>query len=173
MAAFRSLTILPLAFALLSTIIKGLTVEGIIQLPFEIYPFLTSKPPLVYVIFISMSLWIKNREKIYLKMGLSKKEYMEYLNTNKNSLAFSIHTSILFLIIPIIDLICVVLFPSLMFFEFGSCVGLFFAIPFIMLFSYTKTHDNNDFDIILPMAGAGLILLSCVEAIFQLITYII
>ncbi|MBP5444828.1 MAG: GNAT family N-acetyltransferase [Acholeplasmatales bacterium] len=170
---FRTLIIIPIGFALTSIILKGLTLSGTIKLPFEFYPFLTTKPVLIYVIFIIMSIWIKNREKVFIGLGMTRKEYQTFLNTNKNSLSFSILTSILFLSISLIDLICVALFPSLSFFEFGKCIGLFLAIPFIMLFSYTRTHNNNDFDIILPFAGVGLVVFAYIEAIYQLIKFII
>ena len=172
MALFRSLTILPLGFALFSTIIKGLTSEGIIEFPFEVYTFLTTKPPLVYVVFIAMSLWIKNRENILIRMGATKKEYNEYIKTNRNSLAFAIFTSILFFIVSVIDLICVATIPNASFFEFGSTMGLALAIPFILLFSYTRTHKDDNFDIILPMAGIGLVVVGYIEAIYQILIYL-
>lgn len=169
LAAFRLLAILPLGFALVSTIIKGYTRAGLIDLPFEFYPFLTTKAPLVYVIFISMSLWIKNREKIFIKLGVSKKEYHEYLRTNKNSLAFALHTSFLFFIIPLIDLLVLLIFPGAKVYGFGECTGLFLAIPFILLYSYTRDYKDNTIDIIIPFAGIGLILFAYVEAIYRIV----
>ena len=169
LALFRSLCVLPLLFALISTIITGLTRADMIELPFEVYPFLTTKAPLVYAIFISMSVWIKNRERIFIKLGVSRKEYNEYLRTNKNSLAFAVHTSLLFLVISLIDLIFVLCMPGLQYFGGGQCVVLFFAIPFILLYSYTRDYKDNTLDIILPFAGICMVLLAYAEAIYRIV----
>lgn len=166
---FRLLAIIPLNFALASYIVTVLSREGFTQLPFEVYPFLTTKPPLVYLIFICMSLWIKNRERIYVKFGATQQEYNKFLRTNKNSLAFSLHVTFLFLLVSIIDTVLYLKIPDASNFGFGQATGLFLAIPFILLFSYTKVHKDKTFDAILPFIGIGLIIFAYSEAIYELL----
>lgn len=166
---FRLLAIIPLNFALASYIVTVLARGELIKLPFEVYPFLTTKPPLIYLVFICMSLWIKNRERIYINFGATQQEYNKFLKTNKNSLAFSLHVSFLFLLVSIIDFILyfVVINPSN--YGIGQSTGLFVSIPFILLFSYNKVHKEKTFDAILPFIGIGLVILAYAEAIFHIV----
>ena len=168
-ALFRSLCILPLLFALGAYILTVFAKFEFIELPFELYPFLTTKSPLVYLVFICMSLWIKNRERVYVKLGADRREYNMFLRTNKNSLAFSIHVCVLFLLVGILDVILVLVVPSASNFNLGQTKGLIVAIPFIMLFSYSRTHKEREMDILIPFIGVILLLLAYAEAIFEII----
>lgn len=190
---FRLFSLLPLFVALISYIIKVRAALGTIDLPFEIYPFLTTKPPFIYLLFISLSLWIKKRQKRLRKIGITKSEYETYMKTKRNALSFSAQVSIRFLIISLLDLIIligfVVVFGILFViddpetaeygivvglsfaqsFEFGECVGLFIAIPFILLFNYTKRYKNSSMDIIVPLIGISLIAFVYLEGGYQII----
>lgn len=170
---FRCLAALPLTFALGSYIISVLGRFEFIDLPFEVYPFLVTKSPLIYLVFICMSLWIKNRERIYVKLGSTKKEYNTFLRTNKNSLAFSIHVSLLFLFVSLLDLAFAIYIPGSKYYNFGQCAGLFIAIPFILLFSYNKTHKDKNMDLLIPFVGVILIIFAYAEAIYEIIMAVI
>ena len=166
---FRCLAAVPLTFALGSYIITVLARFEFITLPFEVYPFLTTKSPLIYLIFICMSLWIKNRERIFVKLGATKKEYNDFLRTNKNSLSFSIHVCVLFLTVSLVDLLLTIFVPMSSNYNFGQCAPLFIAIPFIMLFSYSKTHEDKNMDLIIPFVGMLLLVFAYWEAIYEII----
>ena len=167
--AFRSLCVVPLLFALVAYILTVLGRYEFITMPFEVYPFLPTKSPLVYLVFICMSLWIKNRERIYVKLGATKKEYNAFLRTNKNSLAFSIHVCVLFLVASIIDAFVVVLFKDAPIYNFGQTNGLILAIPFILLFSYNKTHQEREYDLLVPFIGIILLIFAYIEAIYEVL----
>ena len=167
--SFRLLSMIPLSLALASYILTVCFKSGIIDLPFEVFPFLTTKSPLIYLVFICMSLWIKNRERIYVKLGASPKEYSNFLRTNKNSLAFSIHVCLLFLLVVLLDLILVLTIPNYNNYNIGQSTGLLIAIPFILLFSYNKTHKDKNIDLLIPFVGLILMLLAYAEGIYQVI----
>ncbi len=166
---FRCLAALPLTFALGSYVITVLAKFELITLPFEVYPFLATKSPLIYLIFICMSLWIKNRERLFVNLGATKKEYNDFLRTNKNSLSFSIHVCILFLFVSVVDLFLTAFVPYSSNYNFGQCIPLFIAIPFIMLFSYNKTHREKNMDLIIPFVGIILLVFAYGEAIYEII----
>lgn len=203
---FRWFAILPIIVAAVSYVIKVLSNMGDLSLPFYVYPFLTTKPPLMYLLFVILSFWIKNREKRFVKIGATKEDYKRYLKTNRNTLSFSGHLSIMLLVISVIDIIATViaLIPFtiqnffyveflneykelalsdeemfLMAFDYalndvlsigiGESSGLFFAIPFVMLFSYTRKHENNAIDILIPLAGIGIVAFTYLETIYQIV----
>ncbi len=174
---FRLLCLVPLAVELVSYIIKINESLGNIVIPFELYPFLTTKPPLVYLLFILLTFWMKKREKTYMGFGSTEEQYEKFLNSNMNSLSFSKNTSLILALISILDVIC--LFVLIIIYgeyfldyalalEVGQCMGLFVAIPVIMLFSYTKKYKTTNLDIIIPIAGLGLIAFTYVEAIYEI-----
>lgn len=179
---FRLFSILPLLIVCGSFVFKILISNGTINPPIQVYAFLTTKAPFVYLIFISLSLLMKNREKLFLKFGGTKQQWNIYSKTNRTSLRFSISISIILAIVSFLDFI-LVLVVSLLYspsniqagmefalrIGFGQCVGLFLAIPFIMLFSYTKSYKNTAIDVILPFIGIGLIALVQLEGSFQIL----
>ena len=102
-------------------------------------------------------------------------------NSNRNSLAFSIFICILCFVIATIDT-AFFLIPffteniSLILFvlatEFGQCVGLFFAIPILMLFSYSRKHKQSSADIIIVLSGVGMIAFTYIELIYEIVVRI-
>ena len=53
-------------------------------------------------------------------------------------------------------------------FQFGDCTGLFLGIPFILLFSYSKTHKKSNADLYVVMFGIGLIAFTYAEMIYRM-----
>ena len=52
----------------------------------------------------------------------------------------------------------------------GECSLLFLSIPFIMLFSYTKSHSDS-YDMIVPIAGIGITALGVLEVIYRAVLH--
>lgn len=171
--SFRFLAMIPLTFALGSYILTVLVRFELITLPFEVYPFLATKSPLIYLVFICMSLWIKNRERIYVKLGATQKEYVGFLKTNKNSLAFSIHVCVLFAIVALLDFILLLVVPNATNYNIGQAISLLLAIPFVLLFSYNKSHKDKNIDLLIPFAGIIILLLAYAEGIYQVVMSVI
>ena len=137
------------------------------------------------MVFCLASLWIKNRERIFIKLGATKTEYEKYLTTKRNSLAFSIQLSLIFLSTLLLEgTLFVILFiiyagikgyPAEMFsmvleaYGVGDSLNLLFTIPFVLLYSYTRKHKEGPIDVVIPIAGIGLIAFVYIEGIYQLI----
>ena len=183
---FRSLIALPLIFVVASYVIKIIiSLSGKTDLPFYVYPFLTTKSPIVFSVFALAAVWIKNRERLFVSLGATREEYKEYLKTNRNSLAFSLQLSLIFLSSLALEL-TLLLFLAIYYigvkhvdgdmfgsicvaYQSGGSLSLLLAIPFILLYSYTRGHKNNLIDLFIPIIGISLIILVYVEGVYQLI----
>ncbi len=183
--AFRLFSLMPVIFVLVSYIIKILTATGKMDLPFYIFPFLTTKSPIIYLIFIVAAMWIKNRERWYLKLGASKHDYQEFLKTKRNSLSVSIHLSIIIAVASLLDIVLLIIAMIYYFandlptdniadvvigtFGVGQAFMMLLAIPFIFLYSYKRKHKDGRIDLIIPVLGIALMALIYVEGIYQFI----
>lgn len=105
---FRLLSLIPIIYEVGSLMIRMLSARGIITPSFYIYPILTTKPPMTFVFFVALVLYIKVRERRFKKHGKTHKQYKVFLKTNANSFQFSIFATIVLVITCIIDLILLV-----------------------------------------------------------------
>ena len=119
---FRLLSILPVAYELVCIVLKTMCKNGSITLPLYVSPFLTTKPPMMFAAFIVLALFIKRRELIFLKNGRSYEEYGHFLETNANSLHFSVCAFVTFIVAAVIDML------FLAFIVFRTSQGLMAAI---------------------------------------------
>eukprot|EP00833_Pecoramyces_ruminatium_P017253 jgi/Orpsp1_1/1191285/evm.model.d7180000084688.1 len=172
---FRLFSLLPVTIVIISFILKIKMALSKLNLPFFIFPFLTTKSPLVFTLFVVLSFWIKYRKRIFMKMGASEEDYSHYLTTNRNSLSFSTHLSAIICIYAVIDffllfflvIIYIVLRDEtqdtfdyiIKSYGVGECLSLLLCIPFILLYSYTKQHSNSAIDIFINIFGLGMIVL--------------
>ena len=189
---FRLFALLPVIYELISIVLKILAVSGEITLSVYLYPFLTTKPPAMFLMFLALAVFIKIRERIYRKRGKTLAEYKKFLKTNANSLHFSVYACIIAVVTVIIDVIALVLVAAMLYNDggeaaiallealssalqlgFGQSVVLIFAIPFILLFSYTKTYKNKTVDRAIPLGGVGFLVAVYIEGVFQIICAII
>lgn len=109
---FRMFALIPVAYEAGSLAIRILAYYGIIAPPLIVYPLLTTKPPMSFVLFVILVLFIKIRELRFRKRGKTKQEYMEFTKTRLNSLQFSVFSSIMILITGVIDLILLIGFSA-------------------------------------------------------------
>ena len=175
---FRSFSALPILVSIVSFSVKAFSRLGYFSIPIALNPFLTTKPFPIYILFIVLTLWLKRREKQIIKLGGSADNIVKYENSNRNSLAFSIFTSILCLVISAVDILLYVIVLTtdnlmvifyLTAFDVGQCSGLFIAIPILLLFSYSRRHKSSSIDIIIVLAGIGLMVLGTVEMSYKLL----
>ena len=175
---FRLLALVPLLIAGASYAFKVLNTYQILKLPIEVYPFLTTKPPFIYLIFIILTIWIKARANDYYKHGGTKEEYYAYLNTNRNSFSFSLMLALILVFASLID---TALYGALSFmengdlvvsaFEIGDCSALFVAVPIILLFSYTRCYiKNSSLDLLITLGGIAIVGLTVVECTYQIVS---
>ena len=186
---FRLCAMIPVLYAVASYTIKVNINLGTFIAPFYVYPFLCTKSPFVFLIFVCISLWIKNREKIFLKLGATREDYQKFLKTKRNSFSFSIILSLLIVVFAFIELIVGVILYFIyvigkdleieMFYYLinsyglGQSITMIFTIPFILLYSYTRAHKNNIIDIVLPVMGIGGVVILYVEYFYQMLTRIL
>lgn len=178
---FRMMAIIPILYVVASYLIKIFTTYGYIpDLPFGVIPFLPTKSPMVFIVFGVVSIWIKYREKLFHKIGLTKKEYHEFLNTNRNSLSYSGHLSAIIAIAVAVEIVLIFIIAAayhylsvegiliiLDTYSIGQVIPLLLAIPFIMLYSYTRSHKNGLIDILLPAVGIGMTVIVYMEVIYH------
>jgi hypothetical protein len=178
---FRLFMIFPLAFVVTSYVLKVLASFGSLTLPFYFYPFFATRNPIIFLVFALASLWIKNRERLFLKLGASKEEYQKYLLTKRNSLSFSINLSLFVILAAVLEAIIILvvgfihiaefdnIVPILDNYQLGQAISMVVAIPILFLYSYTREHKNTLIDIFIPIGGIALCGFVYIEYIFQLI----
>ncbi len=193
---FRLFALLPIIYEVVSITLKILSTLGQITLSVYIFPFLTTKPPAMFLMFLALAFFIKIREHKYRKHGKTLKEYKAFLKTNANSLHFSVYTCIIIVITVIIDLIAMIFVTAIIYTStvgaevaesgeaiseilnalvaatklgFGESAALIFVIPFVLLFSYTKTYKDSLVDKLVPVGGIGLVGVVFIEGIFQIL----
>ena len=167
---FRCFAILPILYEAGSLAVRIMITYEMIQPSFLIYPFLTTKPILSFVLFVILVFFIKFREFRFLRHGRTKEEFKAFSQTNRHSLHFSVFASVMILITCVMDFI---LFVILTFVRMGPLeevveyteemlaenavrssaavagwgigkhMAMVVIIPIILLFSYTRTHKNE------------------------------
>lgn len=188
---------LPVAYELGCIWWKWDSAKGISHIPLQAFPFLTVKPPMTFLVFIVLAIYIKLRERHFLKHGRTYEEYQAFLGTNRNSLHFAVFASVLLLVAGLLDLlffldiasyeilemfkldklsnvdISRVLDPNLVLgasaMGFGNAIQLLLMPPFVLLFSYTRTHKNKLIDIFIPIVGIVCILIIYLQGGYQII----
>ena len=189
---FRLFALLPVGYELACIILKGYASVGLFTMPTYMYPFLPTKPPMTFLVFIVLTSYLTLRGRIYAKHGLSNVEYDEFLKSNRNSWSFSAFTSCMIALAAIVDLIlmivvgacCIKYFPAEEMSEsfsqsiamaqglgIGQSAPMILIIPFVLLFSYTRTHKDGRIDIIIPIVGIVLLALIYLEEVYQLLLF--
>lgn len=187
---FRLLTLLPVAYEVISILLKGFSATGKIQLPLWSYPLLTVKPPVTFLVFMTLALYIKKRERHFRRNGKTHEEYQAFLKTNRNSLQFSVFLSVILVAAAIVDFILVLVFtivyaPDLnsmasasaetirqyvdisISLGFGGSVPLIFVAPLVLLYSYTRIPKNKLISLAIPVIAVVLMLLILLEGVHQ------
>lgn len=191
---FRLFALLPSLYELGSLALKILASNSLIEIHPLLFPLLTTKPPVTFLIFVMMAFFIKNREKYFLKLGKTHEDFVIYETTNLHSLQFSVRLAISILLAAIIDVVLylvlggimiaayiptgeisgddpffVAVFNTVYSWGFLQTLPLLAIIPLVLLFDYKKTYKNNMIDIVIPIAGVAMVVLVYLEGGFQII----
>ncbi len=187
---FRLLAILPIAWEIVSFVLKLCSAFGKVILSPYLYPLLTTKPPMTFIVFVLIALFIKARERIYRKRGKTHEQYEEFLKTKANSWQFSKFLAIIMIIAGILDLIIYVLLsfaaiaavdPSgssgeeaiatvlyvtdvLIKSGVGGSSALIVAAPIMLLFSYTRSYKNTRIEMFIPILAIIVLIFIYLEA---------
>jgi hypothetical protein len=192
---FRMFALLPILYEVLSLVIRIMTYYYMISPPLIVFPLLTTKPLMSFVLFVILVLFIKIREFRFRRNGKTKEDYRQFTKTNLNSLHFSLFASLMILITGIIDSLLFVF--SALFdmtirsgvgsglseeaadsmiqstaagvsgWGIGGHAGMMAIIPVILLFSYTRTHKNEKADTYIPIGGVLLAVIVGIEGLHQ------
>lgn len=136
--AFRCLALIPVAIVLTTAVLYALHNLGIITLPLEVLPILPCRSITIYVIYFAIVIAIKIRQMRMEKKGITEEQYKAYLYSNRNSLRFSVFSSVIILIVCFVDLLIALLFPQAELIGLGVSYSMVTVIPIILCFSYTK-----------------------------------
>ena len=189
---FRACTILPIAYEVVSIILKGRAAAGSLRLPSWVFPLLTVKPPMTFLVFVFLAIHIKTREMRYCRHGKTHEDYREFLKTNRNAWHFSVYAAIILFIAGIIDLLIAVFLLAgqagtaealdammasekalknsiAMSIGFGKSTCLIMFAPIVLLFNYTRIPKNKTVGMLIPVAGILLITLIGVQGMYQLV----
>ncbi len=189
---FRLFILFPIFYEIASIVLKILGNTNVIIIPSYIFFLLTSKPPILFIVFLVLILGMKQREKQYRKRFKDEKEYSEHEKTNAHAFRVSISLAVLFIVGAVIDVI--IFFITMMIhgivtdltnsnpetaldsmafatsLGFGTTSPLLFVSPILLLFNYKKTHKDHRIDILIPFAGIGLVIFVYLEGLYQVIT---
>ena len=194
---FRAMAVLPVLYEVGALVLRITMSVMDFRPPYIVYPFLTTKPFMSFILFIFLALHIKLEEKRFMKKGKSAEEFDEFIQTNDHSLRFSIFTSIMILITGLVDLF-VYAFSTVFLtywasgtsleadlsqeayekvlplaakfvgaWRFGEHYEMILLIPLILLFSYTRKHKNDKVDLFIPIGGVVLAFLVGIEGTYQ------
>ena len=177
--AFRLFAILPVAYEITSIMLKFASVSGRIVLPIWSFPLLAVKPPIAFVVFMLMAIFIKTREWRYCRHGRTYEEYEAFLKTNRNSWHFSVIIALLLVAAAIADYLLLKYVsdaaqvvsrrPFWIAAEIGDSITLIFVAPLMLLMSYTRKPLLEGKEILIPLVGAGLILIVALQGAYQIL----
>ena len=195
---FRMFAALPILYECGCIYVKYICLEGT-ELHPMVSPFLTTKPVMCFLLFLRMALYMKGREKEFLKHGKTVEEYEAFLKTNRNSFQFAKKFALMTLIYALLDFVFVVLLivinlgsqgllgaynalddanrevvtiqllEEMQAIGFGTSFGMIFFSPFILLFSYTKSYRKSKVDTLIPVVAVVVIALIVLEGIFRIL----
>ena len=179
---FRSFALLPVLYETASLTLKGLQGAGLIELPEFVSPMLTVKPPMTFIVFIVLAMFIKNRERRFCAHGYTHEEYEKFLKTRRNSWHFSVFTALILFAAGITDSLLYALIVRIdvgtessvamnvaRTIGLGNASALTLLSPIILLFSYTRRNKNRQTDMIIPFIGMGLVALVLLEGSYELV----
>ena len=160
---FRSLSGIPVLFAITSAILYMLYYLEIVQLPIAILAILPCRSLAIYAVFIILSIIIKIRQNKFIKLGGTEKQYENYLSTKRNSLEVSVIASIVLFGVCIIDFLLLILYPPVLLTGIGSSFYMVAIIPFIFLLNYKKLPKYKFIDMLIPVIFIVLVILLYLE----------
>ena len=101
---FRMLALLPVAYEVGCMLLKLNAARGQIQIPVWCFPLLTVKPPMTFVLFAALCLFVKARERRFRRHGKTHEEYHAFLKTRRNAWSFSVFLSVMLVVVSVADL---------------------------------------------------------------------
>lgn len=101
---FRLMALLPIACEVFCMVLKRRSARGLVVIPPWAYPLLTVKPPMTFVLFIALAMYVKLRELRFRRYGKTHEEYRAFLGTNRNSWDVSVFLAIMLVVVSLLDI---------------------------------------------------------------------
>ncbi len=105
---FRLMGLLPIAYEVGCMVLKVRAAKGLIEVPVWAFPLLTVKPPMTFVLFVALALFVKTRELRFRRHGKTHEEYKAFLKTRRNSWNFSVFLAVMLVIVSLVDFAVVI-----------------------------------------------------------------
>ena len=178
---FRLFALLPIAYEVFCMYLKVLSFRNEITVSVYLHPMFPVKPPMTFALFIVLVLYIKVRELGFRRHGKTHEEFMTFLRTNTNSLAFSIFLAIALVLTSWVDYrlmenmsihemkslggeVTEAWRPIALVLGFGKARMLWYLAPLVLLFSYTR-EPKKKAALIIPAVAIAVIAVFYIEAL--------
>lgn len=187
---FRAFAVIPALYEIASVLLKVLASTGRIEMPIWLFPLLTTKPPMMFLLFVGLVLIIKLRERHSETgdetPGRSEASIRSYVNTRR----FSAALMGLMIAAALLDILLKHVLPGAILkafpadgfippyeaakqavsaWGFGSAALLLFLAPFSLLFCFSKTYQKSAIDMMIPIAGIVLVAFVTFEGLFLIV----
>lgn len=187
---FRAFAVIPILYEVASVLLKALTSMGRIDMPVWLFPLLTTKPPMMFMLFAGMVLIIKLQERHYEKGGETPAQSEASIRSYVNTRYFSFSLMGLMIVAALLDILLKHVLPSAIIdafpadaaispyeaakqavssWGFGRTSLLLFLAPFSLLISFSKTYKKSMIDMMIPIISVVLIVFMMFEGVFQVI----
>ena len=105
---FRLMALLPIAYEVGCMVLKVRSARGLVEIPVWAWPLMTVKPPMTFVLFVALALFVKTRELRFRRHGKTHEEYLAFLKTKRNSWNFSVFLAVMLVIVSLVDFAVVI-----------------------------------------------------------------
>ena len=177
---FRLFAILPVAYETASMLLRIACTTDKVELPVWSFALLSVKPPISFIVFLLMVVFMKIREWRYSRNGNTYEDYEAFLRTNRNSWHFSLSMAVFMLAAGFVDYFLLEYImdtveaasrmPVGIAIGIGDSYYLVFIAPFMLLLSYTRPPRIGKNDILIPVASIALILFIVFQGIYQILS---
>lgn len=165
---FRCCSIFPILYLIIGIVLTGMNRAAMIRLPLWIVALLPSRKIPGILLFLFMVLYVQYHEKELISKGGTAEDLSAYLETNRNSLRFSTFISLILALMSLADFLLNKI-PGLSAWSVGTSQTMFFAIPFVMLFSYNRNTRLKILDVLFPVyyiLNYGLLFSFCIGILY-------
>jgi len=182
---FRSLSAIPFIYEFASLTFRLLTINPAYKIDGWVFPLLCTKPPYMFLSFVLICIYMKEREKRFFKKGGTQEEYEKYLNSDENFSDFNTVVGMTFLATVVLDYIFFglmvsavgasignywVAYKRVSKIGIGSSMGMILMCPIMSIYSYKKEVPKTTWEPLLPLIGIILYVLMAVETAVDIIT---
>ena len=189
----RLLALLPIGYEVLCVLIKLQAARGSLTLPLWVFPLLTAKPPVLFLVLLCLAIHLKRREVRFCRDGRTHEEYQAYLATNRNSLHIGLYLAAALVIGAALDLVLSFIVRGVIASQMesmlveavkteeqvqmvsawlwriakdagiGQSSNIWILAPFMLLFSYNREVKKERVSLLIPVIAIVVIIVMFLE----------